>query len=167
MHRDFLKNISVNGQPLPKEVIDLIMAENGRDIEAAKANTGANGGTDGKMFTQDEVNRIVSDRLNREREKLTQQPQEDERERALKARESRLDCRDYLDSKKYPTALLEVLDSSDTERFKAAADRLVKEFPSVMHANDVPPPYAAGTGSGSFSFSGNDPIAAAFRPSSK
>ena len=36
-----------------------------------------NGGSSEKMFTQDDVNRIVSERLAREREKLTQQPQED------------------------------------------------------------------------------------------
>ena len=36
MKREFLQNFKVGDQPLPKEVIDAIMAENGRDIEAAK-----------------------------------------------------------------------------------------------------------------------------------
>lgn len=36
MKRDFLQNFKVNEQPLPKEIIDAIMDENGRDIEAAK-----------------------------------------------------------------------------------------------------------------------------------
>lgn len=36
MKREFLQNFKVNDQPLPKEIIDEIMAENGRDIEAAK-----------------------------------------------------------------------------------------------------------------------------------
>ena len=36
MKTDFLQTLKVNGQPLPKDVIDAIMAENGRDIEAAK-----------------------------------------------------------------------------------------------------------------------------------
>ena len=36
MKRDFLQNFKVNDQPLPKEIIDEIMAENGRDIEAVK-----------------------------------------------------------------------------------------------------------------------------------
>ena len=72
MHREFLKNLKVGDQPLPKEVIDMIMAENGRDIEAAKkANTGVDGGAEGgKMFTQEDVNRIVSERLAKEREKI-------------------------------------------------------------------------------------------------
>lgn len=36
MKRDFLQNFKVGEQPLPKEIIDVIMDENGRDIEAAK-----------------------------------------------------------------------------------------------------------------------------------
>lgn len=36
MKREFLQNLKVGDQPLIKEVIDAIMAENGRDIEAAK-----------------------------------------------------------------------------------------------------------------------------------
>ena len=96
---------------------------------------GASGGE--RTFTQDEVNRIVQDRLARERDKLTGQTkkderEKDEREKALEAREARLDCREYLDSKGYPAALLEVLDSSDTAKFKAAADKLVELFPGVV-----------------------------------
>lgn len=37
MKREFLQNFKVGDQPLTKEIIDAIMAENGRDIEAAKA----------------------------------------------------------------------------------------------------------------------------------
>ena len=36
MKREFLQNFKVNDQPMPKEIIDAIMAENGRDIEAVK-----------------------------------------------------------------------------------------------------------------------------------
>ena len=36
MKREFLQNLKVGQENLPKEVIDAIMAENGRDIEAAK-----------------------------------------------------------------------------------------------------------------------------------
>ena len=129
MQRDFLKNFQVNGTPLPDAVVEAILAENGRDLEAAKADPGASGGTGGKTFTQEEVNRIVSDRLAREREK---QPKDDEREQALKAREARLDCRDYLDSKKYPAAILDVLDCSDVEKFKTTADAIVDKFPAIV-----------------------------------
>lgn len=37
MKREFLQNFKVGDQPLTKELIDAIMEENGRDIEAAKA----------------------------------------------------------------------------------------------------------------------------------
>ena len=82
MRREFLKNFQVNGQPLPKELIDAIMEENGRDIEAAK------GGAGGKLFTQEEVERMVSQRLALDRGGGAEP--EDERERALRAREARL-----------------------------------------------------------------------------
>ena len=36
MKREFLQNLKVGEEALPKEIIDAIMAENGRDIEAAK-----------------------------------------------------------------------------------------------------------------------------------
>ena len=39
----------------------------------------------GKMFTQEEVNKIVSERLARDRESRSAQQQNDERESALKA----------------------------------------------------------------------------------
>ena len=36
MKREFLQNFKVGDQPLTKEIVDAIMAENGRDIEEAK-----------------------------------------------------------------------------------------------------------------------------------
>ena len=36
MKREFLQNLKVGDQTLPKEIIDAIMDENGKDIEAAK-----------------------------------------------------------------------------------------------------------------------------------
>ena len=51
-------------------------------------------GTGGKMFTQDEVNKIVSDRLAREREKQTQQTALDEREKALREREQAFEAKE-------------------------------------------------------------------------
>ena len=36
MNREFLNNFKIGDASLPKEVVDAIMAENGRDIEAAK-----------------------------------------------------------------------------------------------------------------------------------
>ena len=160
MEKDFLKNFQINCAALPDEVIDAILAENTRDVEAATAHPGANGGSGGKTFSQEDVNRIVSERLAREREK----PADDERERNLKAREARLDCRDYLDSKKYPVKLLELLDCSDVEKFKTAADAMVEGFPSIVAPeHPIPPPYAAGTGVGGYGMY-SSAIANAFKP---
>lgn len=78
----------------------------------------------GKMFTQDDVNRIVSERLARDRKERTTQTEADAQEQALKARGSRLDCREYLLDKQYPADLLDLLDTSDPEKFKAAADKI-------------------------------------------
>lgn len=163
MEREFLRNFKVGDTGLPDVIIDAILSENARDIEAAKANPGANGGHGGKSFTQDDVNRIVSERLAREREKQLQQPRDDEREQALKARESRLDCRDYLDSKKYPAALLDVLDCSDVDRFKDTVDALAKEFPTAFQSPSLPPRYSVGAGTTLF-LNTDDPVAAAFKP---
>lgn len=98
------------------------------DNQPTNAPAAENADQAGKMFTQDEVNKIVSDRLARDREKRSAQQQEDAKESALKARESRLDCREYLSEKKYPAELLDVLDTSDVEKFKAAADKIQAMF---------------------------------------
>lgn len=126
------------------------------------------GESGGRTFTQDEVNRIVSDRLAREREKLSGQAKKDEREKALEAREARLDCREYLDTQGYPAALLDVLDSSDTAKFKTAVENLVKAFPAIAPQQQKQPPTLSGfrpgdSGDGGHR-SGPDPIAAAFKP---
>lgn len=162
MNKEFLKNFQVNGQALPAAVIDAIMEEHARDLEAAKADPGVSGAS-GKLFTQDDVNRIVSERLARDRADRAAPSPEDEREKALKAREARLDCRDFLDSKKLPAALLDVLDCSDVERFKAAVGVALEKFPAIARANEVPPPYAPGVGTMPLL---SDPFAAAFRPQS-
>lgn len=121
-----------------------------------------NGGQGSKMFTQDEVNRIVSDRLARERAKA--EPQEDEREKALKARESRIDCREYISNKNYPAALLDVLDVSDAEKFKQIVDKLVQQFPAILGDNTPKnfPQFGANVG-GSMP-RGKVDLSAAFKP---
>lgn len=40
MKREFLENLKLGDQALSKELIDAIMQENGRDIEAAKKRNG-------------------------------------------------------------------------------------------------------------------------------
>lgn len=113
----------------------------------------------GRMFTQDEVNAIIRDRLTRERAKSPV----DEREQALSARESKLDCREYIAGKKYPAALLDIFSTDDTEAFKVSVDKLIEAFPAIV-GEERP----AGTGSiGNFPRNRNhisDPVAEAFKP---
>ncbi len=117
----------------------------------------------GRTFTQEEVNRIVADRLAREKAKAEPSPA-DEREQALKAREAKLDCREYLDAQGYHAALLDVLDSSDTVKFKASVEKLVKAFPALIGAQRPTfKGWKPGEG-GRLSGGGPDPIAAAFKP---
>lgn len=77
-----------------------------------------------KMFTQEEVNNIVRDRLARERAKNTpQEPTEEEkRVQDLNTRESKLACREYVMDQGLPRQLLDVLDTSNYEEFKSKAD---------------------------------------------
>lgn len=78
----------------------------------------------GKMFTQEEVNNIVKDRLARERAKNTppEPTEEDKQHQALNDRESRIACREYIMDQGLPRELLDVLDTSNHEDFKAKAD---------------------------------------------
>lgn len=131
------------------------------------------GGQGGRMFTQEEVNRIVSDRLAREREKFTQQPQEDEREKALRereealeARETRCKCADYLEEihigEKYRDSfmkLLDVLDKPSFETFTAIVKTIGDPFivrTIVTGAHTPMPPRNSGNSDAA--------IAAAFKP---
>lgn len=131
--------------------------------EPTPGGTGDQGGE--RTFTQDEVNRIVSKRLKEERDKLTDQPKETEAEKAmkareseLKARESRLDCRDYLESENLPRELLEILDTSDVEKFKATAGKLADLLPGKAA------PAARFTTAFSKQSPHEDPLADAFKP---
>lgn len=118
-----------------------------------------NGGS-GKTFTQDEVNRIVSDRLARERTKAEPTPEE-AKAQELTARENKLTCREYLTEKGYRAELLDILDASDAEHFKQAVDKLVALCPELdtARAGNVPRVVSRTSGGGM-----DDRIASAFKP---
>ena len=86
------------------------------------AENGDQGG--GKLFTQEEVNTIVRDRLARERAKNTppEPTEEEKRLKDLTDRENRISCREYVLEHGIPAQLLEVLDTSNHEEFKKKAD---------------------------------------------
>lgn len=89
--------------------------------------------TGGKLFTQEQVNDIVRDRLAKERAK----PPASDRERDLEAREKafadrvrRQDCTDWLKSAHYAephiAAMLELFPEADVEQLKAEIGKLEK-----------------------------------------
>lgn len=87
-----------------------------------------NGTQNERLFTQEEVNKIVSDRLERDRAKRTSAAANDELQKAaeLKAWESRLTCKEYLIEKGYSAELLDCVDTSDIETFKTKVDKIQK-----------------------------------------
>lgn len=106
----------------------------------------ASGAQGEKLFTQADLDRIIGERLSRERAKAEPSP-EDTREADLRAREARLSCREFISAEGYPAALLELFDTSDAEKFKAAVERLdgIVDLPS-NHRAPVPRIIAGGSG---------------------
>lgn len=79
-----------------------------------------------KRFTQSDVDRIVKERLKRaERTADSAQVDELNAQRAeLTQRQNRLECREYLLNSGYNPGLLDILDTSDPEKFKSSASKL-------------------------------------------
>ena len=117
----------------------------------------ATGGQGEKLFTQEQVNDIIRERLSRERAKYEPSPADEreaalqQREKAIEAKESRYACEDYLKEVgiigKSRDAFLEVLDTSDFDRFKTIVDRLGGPYISkvtVTGAEVAHPPMNSG-----------------------
>ena len=152
------------------------MADNNKNIEQNGATTHPedNGGQpEGKMFTQDEVNRIVSERLARERSKLSDQTELEAREQAVSIKEKALNDRiiklelQSLDG--YDHKLLERLidlsgvkvdEAGTVTGLKEAVESVVQEYPVVLKPKDIPS-FGRPT-PGFLSPSGRDNIAEAF-----
>lgn len=79
-----------------------------------------NQGPGEKTFTQDDVNRIVQDRLAKDREKASKEL--GEREQELAQREFRLNSRQKLINKGYPETLLDALNCNSEKEFDKALD---------------------------------------------
>lgn len=77
------------------------MNNSGNMNTAANTQPEGNGSGVQSTFTQEDVNRIVSERLARERAK-NEPTEETKREQALQAREAKLECREYIAEKGYP-----------------------------------------------------------------
>ena len=165
MKREFLQNFKVGDQPLPKDVIDVIMAENGRDIEAAK-----------KPFEDydhiksqlEEAQKAIKGFQDQDIEGVRKSARdwEDKYNQAVKAHETQLADMAFdraLEgaisaangrSAKAIRALLDVdaLKNSKNQEadIKAALEGLQKDSGYLFGSDEVPPRYAAGPGTGAY-----------------
>lgn len=163
MKTEFLQNLKVNDQPLPKEVIDAILAENGRDVEAAKRPF-ADYGTIKQQLTeaQNALKSIQDQGTDLETARKNAQDWEQKYNDAITAHQQELADRDFhqsLDSKitaakgknaKAIKALLdlEALKGSKNQEadISAALEALKKDSGYLFDGEGTPPPYARGTG---------------------
>ncbi len=76
----------------------------------------------GRTFTQDEVNKIVQDRLAKEKAKSSTISDLDKRESEIAARELRVSARETLAEKNLPSELLDALNMTDEETMKKSVD---------------------------------------------
>ena len=151
MKREFLQEFRVGEQPLPKEVIDAIMAENGRDIQKVKGNFAGYEDMKAELekLRQDqsfeEAARAWEEKYNLALEDHKKQIAQMAFEKALGEGIVKAKGRNA----KAIAALLDVdtlKESEDqTQAIEAALETLKKEN-RYLFDGDVPPPYARGTG---------------------
>ena len=142
MKREFLQGFMVGETPLPKEVIDAIMAENGRDIEALKS----------RYADYDALKASEADAAKQWQEKLNQQVDTHRREMSELIFSHNLENA-ILSVKgrntKAITALLDLDALKSSENQKTALEEALQELKeecSYLFQSQTPPPYARGTG---------------------
>lgn len=93
-----------------------------------------------KTFTQEEVNRIVQERLARVKTDSSEREIElNTREKELDARERRMNAREILAEKKLPAELLDVLDYSDEKKMQDHIKILEKTYASAQKGPEYSP----------------------------
>lgn len=111
-------------------------------MENMGTNTNAqNSGTDGqqepgKTFTQDEVNKIVQDRLARQQAKTAEdQASLEQREKDLQKREAVLTAKELLREKELPESFSDILDLSDVETLPEKLETIRQAIQEYMDAH--------------------------------
>ena len=163
MKREFLQNFKVGDQLLTKEIIDAIMAENGRDIEAAK-----------KPFADydtiknqlDEAQKTIKGFQDQDIEGVRKSAKdwEDKYNQAVKDHEAKLADMSFhrkLDDRivsakgKNPKAIKALLDLDALKKSQnqdadidTALSALKKDDGYLFGAEGNPPPYSVGAGNG-------------------
>lgn len=145
MKREFLQNFRVGEEALPKEIIDAIMAENGRDIQAAKDAAA-------KPFADYDALKAENDRLKTEALADGKTAQQWKQEMADWQFQSQLDSAIAAAGGRSGKAITALL---DTDALKASEDRkaaigaalsALRETDGYLFGSITPPPYAGGTG---------------------
>ena len=160
MKREFLQNLKVGEEALPKEVIDAIMAENGRDIQAAK-DAAVKPYADYQTI-KDENQRLKDQQGDAAVDGKTAQQWKEAYDKAVSDHQQEMDGVKFqhdLDaaitaakgkSTKAITALLDVETLRGSEdkpaAIKAALEGLKKDSGYLFEAEQTPPPYSPGTG---------------------
>ena len=151
MKREFLQSFSVGENPLPKEVIDAIMAENGRDIQKVKANF-----ADYENI-KEELSKLQKDQSFEEAAKAWEEKYnralEDHKKELAQMVFDRTVHEGIVKSKgRNAKAIMALLDmealqasENQTDAVAEALDNLKKDC-RYLFEGDVPPPYARGTG---------------------
>ena len=142
MKREFLQGLKVGETPLPKEVIDAIMAENGRDIETVKAHYAdydalKQAEADGAKQWQQKLDRQVDTH----RREMSELIFSHNLEKAILAAKGR--------NAKAITALLDIDALKASENQTADLEQALKNLKidcSYLFQTETPPPYARGTG---------------------
>ena len=146
MKREFLQGLMVGEVPLPKEVIDAIMAENGRDIEGVKARY-----ADYEEL-KEQLAQVETAAAKGWEERFNQQVDTHRREMSDLIFSHNLE-KAILSAKgrnaKAITALLDVDALKTSEDQTAALEEALQNLKvncSYLFQTETPPPYARGTG---------------------
>ena len=151
MKREFLLEFKVGDAPLPKEVIDAIMAENGRDIQKVKANFADYEDIKAELAKrqqdqsfeeaakawEEKYNQAVTDHKNQ----ISQMAFEKALGEGIMKAKGR--------NAKAITALLDLEALKDSENQADAIEtalEALKQDSRYLFEGEVPPPYARGTG---------------------
>ena len=162
MKTEFLQNFEIGGQSMPKEVIDAILAENGRDIETAKKAFADYDTIKGQLAkAQETIKGFEGQDI--EGVRKAAKDWEDKYNQAIADHKKAMDDRDFSDrlneaitkakgrNAKAIQALLDVekLKGSKDQAtdINTALEALKKESGYLFENEQNPPPYAGGTGS--------------------
>ena len=162
MKREFLQNLKVGEEALPKDVIDLIMEENGKDIQRAK-NDAVRPYEDYDSI-KEERDRLKAQQGDATVDGKTAKQWKDEHDQAVANHQQELEgikFQGVLDASiakakgrnaKAITAMLDVdalRGSEDQQKaIDAALEDLKKDSGYLFDEAGAPPPYAQGTGTG-------------------